>query len=316
VAIAGYPPAQHFLSDLGMEAEVVSSTDARVRLRVTPHITTADGGVRAGVLATLVDVVGGSAALRALAPDWLATADLALEMVRPATGPWVEARGSVVRRGKTVLVVEALVFNVDADGNQVVGTDGAEVGVAGGPAAPVAWATMTFAVLPARPAAPTSTATSTATATTGINPDLPTRWSFTGAGLDRPVVEALSIAVVDPARGRVSMPVHPYLFNSFGAVQGGVMALVGEVAGAAAVAAVGGTGADSTVVTGLQVAYLALGRVGPIVSRARVLEAGEQGIGGSAVIELLDEGADGRVTTVINVGTAVVDAGGPAVGGE
>jgi len=312
VAIAGYPPTQHFLSDLGMEAEIVSSTDARVRLRVTPHITAADGGVRAGVLATLVDVVGGSAALRALAPDWLATADLALEMVRPATGPWIEARGSVVRRGKTVLVVEALVFNVDVEGNQVVDADGAEVGAAGGPAAPVAWATMTFAVLPARTATPTSTAMSTSE----INPDLPTRWSFTGTGLDRPVVDALSIAVVDPARGRVSMPVHPYLFNSFGAVQGGVMALIGEVAGAAAVAAAGGTDADSTVVTGLQVAYLALGRVGPIVSRARVLEAGERGIGGSAVIELLDAGADERVTTVINVGAVVVDPTSRAVRGE
>lgn len=304
MAIAGYPPAQHYLSDLGMEAEVASATDARVRLRVTPHITGADGGVRAGVVATLVDVAGGSAALRALGPDWLATADLALEMVRPATGPWIEARGSVVRRGKTVLVVEALVFNVDADGAEVV--------AAGDPAAPVAWATMTFAILPARTAAPMSTAMSTSE----TNPDLPTRWSFTGPGLDRPVVEALSISVVDPARGRVSMPVHAYLFNSFGAVQGGVMALIGEVAGAAAVATVGGTDAASTVVTGLQVAYLALGRVGPIVSRARVLETGERGIGGSAVIELLDEGADGRVTTVINVGTVVVDPTVPAVRSE
>ncbi len=308
MAIAGYPPAQHFLSDLGMEAEVASATDARVRLRVTPHITAADGGVRAGVVATLVDVVGGSAALRALGPDWLATADLALEMVRPATGPWVEARGSVVRRGKTVLVVEALVFNVDADGDELVGDEvvgGA--GGSGGPAAPVAWATMTFAILPAR--------TGASAVTSEANPDLPRRWSFTGPGLDRPVVDALSISVVDPGRGRVSMPVRPYLFNSFGAVQGGVMALIGEVAGAAAVADAGGIDADSTVVTGLQVAYLALGRVGPIVSRARVLEAGERGMGGSAVIELLDEGADGRVTTVINVGTVVVEPTGPAVRG-
>ncbi len=295
MAIAGYPPAQHFLSDLGMEAEVTSATDARVRIRVTPHITGADGGVRAGVLATLVDVVGGSAALRALAPDWLATADLALEMVRPAIGPWVEARGSVVRRGKTVLVVEALVFNVTADGAEGFDADD--------PADPVAWATMTFAVLPARAAA----------ATSRVNPDLPTRWAFTGPGLDRSVVDVLSVSVLDPAQGRVSMPVREYLFNSFGAVQGGVMALLGEVAGAAAVAAAAGTETASTVVTGLQVAYLALGRVGPIVSRTRVLDAGERGVGGSAVIELLDEGAEGRVTTLINVGTVVVDAGGPVV---
>ena len=73
----------------------------------------------------------------------------------------------------------------------------------------------------------------------------------------------------------------------------------------------------AAVVTDLQVAYLALGRVGPIVSRARVLDGGRAGIGGSAVVELLDEGADGRLTTVVNVRAPRWSiAGGPAVGGE
>ncbi len=62
MAFGGYPPVRHFLSDLGMEAEVTTESTARVRIPVTPYVTGADGGVRAGVLATLVDVVGGSAA--------------------------------------------------------------------------------------------------------------------------------------------------------------------------------------------------------------------------------------------------------------
>jgi uncharacterized protein (TIGR00369 family) len=291
VVVTGYPPATHYLSDLGMEAEVESETTARVRIRVTPHITAADGGVRAGVLATLVDVVGGSAALRALRPDWLATADLTLQMVRPATGPYVEARGSVVRKGRTILVVEAPVFNVEEDGSDVLDAEGV--------AAPVAWATMTFAILPNRESGPM----------VEVAEDLPVRWAFTGPGLDRPVEEELSIEVVDAAGGRVSMPVRAYLFNSFGAVQGGVMALLGDVAGAAALAAVAGSEPGAMVVTDLQIAYLSLGRVGPIVSRSRVLGAGGDASGGSAVVELLDEGADGRLTTVINVGAVPFDAG-------
>jgi hypothetical protein len=45
------------------------------------------------------------------------------------------------------------------------------------------------------------------------------------------------------------------------------------------------------------------------VSRSRVLGAGGDASGGSAVVELLDEGTDGRLTTVINVGAVPFDAG-------
>ena len=56
-------------------------------------------------------------------------------------------------------------------------------------------------------------------------------------------------------------------------------------------------------VTDLQVAYLALGKVGPIVSSARVLATGPDGRAG-AVVELRDAGADDRLTTVVNVTAA------------
>ena len=61
------------------------------------------------------------------------------------------------------------------------------------------------------------------------------------------------------------------------------------------------------VVTDLQIAYLALGKVGPIVSSTRVLATGPDGRSG-AVVELRDSGADDRLTTVVNVTAAPVDA--------
>ncbi len=279
--VAGeYPPTRHFLSDLGLEAEIHSLTSATVRIRATPAVLGVDGGVRPGVLATLVDVVGGSAALRALHPDWMATADLTLQTVRPVVGPLVEARAEVLRRGRTTLVIEALVFNVAEDGTVVDDAPGAS-----GPR-PAAWASMTFAVLPGR----------SATAMGDVSPDLPAHWSFRGAGFDRPVVETLGIA---EGPDGASMPVHDYLRNSFGAVQGGTLALLAEVAGAEALGAARGTEGDALVVTDLVVTYLALGREGPIGSRTTVLEAGEGA--GSAQVELFDRGAGDRPTTLVGV---------------
>ena len=219
MTLAGYPPAEHLLGDLGMEAELTTETTARVRTRVTPQVCSADGGVRAGVLATLVDIVGGAIAARVLQPDWMATADLTIGLVGPPVGPWVEARGSVLRRGRTTLVIEALVVAVDEVGGDLV--------IDGRAPDPVAWASMTFAVLPAKePESPVQQAT-----------ELPMRWAFRGGELGLPILEALPVTVLDAAAGRVSVPARPYLHNSFGAVQGGVIALIAEAAGAEALGA-------------------------------------------------------------------------------
>jgi acyl-coenzyme A thioesterase PaaI-like protein len=194
----------------------------------------------------------------------------------------VEARGSVLRRGRTTLVVEALVVSVDHDGGDVT--------VDGRITDPVAWASMTFAVLPAKdPSAAADRST-----------DLPVRWGFRGGALALPVLDALPVTVLDGSAGRVSVPARPYLHNSFGAVQGGVIALIAEAAGAEALGAAQGRDGSGMVVTDLQIAYLALGRVGPIVTSTRVLATGPDGRAG-AVVELRDSGADDRLTTVVNV---------------
>ena len=202
-----YSAAPHFVADLGVNTEVTSDTTARATLPVTRHITGGDGGVRVGVLATLVDMAGGFLGVRVLQPDWMATADLTIQVVRPATGPVVEARASVLRRGRTTLVIEATLYNVPEVGADLPAGAGEDL---------VAWSTVTFAVLPA----------SASTPTLEVPMDVPNRWSLTGAGFDVPVAEALLISVVDPAAGRVSMPKHRYLLNSLDAVQGGAMALV------------------------------------------------------------------------------------------
>ena len=253
---------------------MTSESTARVRTRVTPFVTTVDGGVRSGVLATLVDVVGGAIAARVLLPDWMATADLTMQLIGPVHGPWVEARGALVRRGRTTLVIEAQVVCVDDDG-------GAST-VDGRPAGPVAWASMTFSVMSSRNPSSPGTVGRRPARRDGRSP---------GAGSTGPSSTPWRIEVLDAAAGRLSVPVLPYLHNSFGAMQGGVIALVAEAAGAEALAAARGLDGDAFVVTDLQIAYLALGRIGPVVTSARVLGTGPDGRAG-AVVELRDSGAE------------------------
>ncbi len=285
MVVGGYPPATHFLGDLGFVSEVLSDTSAKGRTRVSPFVAGADGGARVGVVATLVDVVGGLLGVRILRPDWMATADMTVQLVRPALGPFVEARVELVRRGRTTMVLEALVVNVDEHGTELSGDSD-----------PVAWSTTTFAVLPG----------GNRTMDQDLPFDLPTTMAIgDGTGLSRSLLDTLGISIVDPAAGRVSLPVHPYVHNSIQGVQGGAMALLGDVAATEALGAAAGLGPGSVVVTDLQVAYLTLGRVGPIVTRATVLDgsgvehAARTGAS-SAVVELVDSGAEDRLCTVIN----------------
>jgi uncharacterized protein (TIGR00369 family) len=294
VAITGYPPAHHLLTDLGMEGEVVSPTEVHLTMEANPYVLGPDGGVRAGVLATVVDVVGGSVALRAAGRQRMATADLVVEMARPARGPVIEARAVLRRRGRTTLVVEAVVVE---RGNGAAPSAPTARTAPSAQAVPVAWASMTFALLPG--------ANETAgeeSASVDVAPEMPDRWAFTGDGFERPVLETLGIEVIDAEAGSLSMPALPYHRNSFGAVQGGAMALLAEAAGAEAMRAARGPGADPPAVSGLQVAYLALGRDGPITSRARILDPGPDA--SCAVVELSDAGSQDRVTTLVNVGAA------------
>src|ERR1044072_9280227 len=71
-----------------------------------PEVRNPSGSVRAGALAVLVDVVGGGLAAVAAPPGWIGTADATLHLTpRPVVGD-VEARGRVLRQGRTTVVLE------------------------------------------------------------------------------------------------------------------------------------------------------------------------------------------------------------------
>src|SRR5436190_6645851 len=103
---ATYPPDRHLLRDLRLEFDHSDATSSKAWMPVVPELCASDGSVRAGALATLVDVIGGGLAATVAHPDWIATADLTLHLVGATTQGSVEARARVVHAGRTTVVIE------------------------------------------------------------------------------------------------------------------------------------------------------------------------------------------------------------------
>ena len=234
---------------------------------VVPELCADDGSVRAGALATLVDVIGGGLAATAAQPDWIATADLTLHVVGPATSGSVAADARVVHAGRTTVVIEV----------ELLDQSGREIGLA----------TMSFARLPRRDENPDIRA-STATG--------PTTMALATSRLETSLIDMLGARVIDAARGELEVPVAEWSLNSLGAMQGGAVATVID---AAAELATRSATSEPLVVTDLQITYLALGRVGPIRTRANVLGVGPGYA--QARVELVDTGSESRVTSVARV---------------
>jgi uncharacterized protein (TIGR00369 family) len=270
--MTAYPPDEHMLRDLRFTFDHnPEGRTSRAWMPVVPEICTDQGHARAGALATLVDVIGGGLAANAAAPNWIATADLTLHVVAGASpGSVVEARGSVLRAGRTTVVIEVA----------LVADDAREIGSA----------TMSFSVLARRE----------------INPDVdavrnpgPSTMATAQSRMRAPFLDALSLTVVDAAAGVVDVPVADWSRNSMAAMQGGVVATVVDAAAEVAVRAATN---EPLIVSDLQVTYLGFGRVGPVRTRTEVLVANDAWA--AARVDLADAGAEHReMTTASAVAT-------------
>jgi uncharacterized protein (TIGR00369 family) len=231
------------------------------RLPVTPDLCDEAGVVRAGIVATLVDVVGGALSVRTAAPDWAVTADLSVRAYPhrfPTGGDGVlEARGSVVRAGR-----RSVVLDIDL--------------------APAGHATMSFAVM-SRSAVNRFTVADEAEARG-------TRFEWPADAPAVPYFEHVGLATAD---GAATVPLADDVGNSFGALQGGMVATLADAAAALA-------GGGRTVA--LDAYYLGLGRVGPF--RAVGTRLGP----GVVRVEVRDSGADDRLMTVALAGVEPVAA--------
>jgi acyl-coenzyme A thioesterase PaaI-like protein len=263
------------LRDLALTVEHHEDGTSAGRLPVADAVLDDHGRVRAGILATLVDAIGGGLAAYAAAPGWIATADLDLQLTGARTdGAAVDAIGRVLRAGRSTVVIA-----VDLAAGSV----------------PLGLATMTFAVLPRRdsnPVMPEDRATGPQSL-----------MANDASGFSVPVLDAFGIRTVDAASGHVELEPNEYVENSLGAVQGGAVACIVERAAELALSHAAGR---PLAPVGLQLTYLALAREGPIRSAVEVLGVAHKRSGGwgSARVSLFDDGAD-RLTTVGRVAAAV-----------
>jgi acyl-coenzyme A thioesterase PaaI-like protein len=266
-----YPPAKHVLRDLRLWSEAGAEPPC-AGMPVAPELFGATGARAAGALGVLVDAVGGGGALRAsleraapgaAGPGWIATSDMRLHWLAPARRGELVARAQALRSGRTNIVLEV------------------EVHAA---ASLVAHATVAFSRLEAQ----------------GEYQQRPRgerlgRVAFggEGAGFARPFAEALGASLADAAAGVVELPLGPYVGNSLGGLQGGVAVALLDLAAEAA----GGAWLGRPVATrDLAVHFLALGRSGPMRTRAtRLRRVGEDVL---LRIESRDAGAENRLCTV------------------
>lgn len=258
-----YPPEHHLLRDLQIHGSR-SGDEVRNATEVVDGMRDDTGGLRLGVMATLLDTSGAAVALTAVQPDWIATADLSAHALRPVRGGWAEVACRPLRVGAGRVVVEAAM--VDDNG----------VECAGG--------LMAFARIPG--------SATTATIRERAGDSTLARTMEGGVPLTDSILDRCGFEPVGP--GQLRFEKAEYVRNSFGTVNGGVMALAAE---AAAVSACGeGRAVD------LHVHYLEQIGDGPAGVSAEVVRHTEQDR--LCQVRITDL-ADGRLAAVADVNVSV-----------
>lgn len=106
----------HVLAQLGMREVPATTGGYAMEMAVGPRLTNNRGGLQGGLLATMVDIVAGCAALDGLPEGQsVATADMHLHFLSAVTVGPAHAEATVVRRGKRTAVVQVDVHDRGRD---------------------------------------------------------------------------------------------------------------------------------------------------------------------------------------------------------
>jgi acyl-coenzyme A thioesterase PaaI-like protein len=238
-----------FLQDIGYTQDI-SDGVSRGWLQITDELRAPGSSqVRASVLATMSDVWTGALAGMACAPRLALTLDLTAHILGDVGGDRLDIVGTLLKQGRTTIVAETE-FRHPATG------------------AVVALSHATFVASP-RPQ-------------DVIGPLASARTS--GNALNRHIAEALGAEVLSP--GVAVIERGPYVNQPSGTLQGGVVAVLAELAAESL------TGAR---VLELEVRYLSAVRVGPARTSARAMDDH------TVRVEVCDTGNHDRLATVVMV---------------
>jgi uncharacterized protein (TIGR00369 family) len=272
-----YPPPDHMLRDLSIEVTTTGKGRARIQAPVVPETCSENGFMYVGLLAALVDVLGGVIAIPAVSPDWISTSSLSIHTTRHVMPGRVLAEGTVLRSGRTSIVI-GVEIRTERTGLRNKMT-------------PAGFAMITYSRL-------SGNKTGLQLKTKG-DPHESERFLLRGAGLHIPFMEKAGIHILDRAAGRLLLKMQDYVRNSLGSLQGGMTAFLADLAGQY-VASEGREHSGQT--RDLVIHYMAPGIAGPFQTEADVLRMDPHAA--LTRIHVLDQGIDQRLMAIVlnNVG--------------
>jgi uncharacterized protein (TIGR00369 family) len=108
---------QTIMATIGARLERVAPGEVDVRLPVRPDLAQQHGFVHAGVVTTIVDSACGYAALTLMPPGAaVLSVEFKVNLLAPAAGVALVARGRVLKPGRTISVCTGEVSAIDAAG--------------------------------------------------------------------------------------------------------------------------------------------------------------------------------------------------------
>lgn len=114
---------QRFMATLGATLTHIAPGEVDISLAYDERLTQQHGFLHAGALATIADSAGGYAALTVMPSDAaVLSIEFKINMLSPAEGPLLVARGRVVRPGRTIVVCRADVVSVRGGTEKLVAT--------------------------------------------------------------------------------------------------------------------------------------------------------------------------------------------------
>ena len=102
---------QGLMGTLGATLVSITPGLVEIALTPTPAISQQHGFVHAGAVSAIADSAAGYAALSLMSPDrGVLTTEFKINLVAPATGDRILARGAVVKAGRSLTLVQSEVF--------------------------------------------------------------------------------------------------------------------------------------------------------------------------------------------------------------
>jgi uncharacterized protein (TIGR00369 family) len=104
---------QAFMTTLGARLLRVASGEVEIELPISAHLCQQHGFVHAGAVSSIADSAAGYAALTTMpAGSGILTAEFKINLLAPAAGERLIAKGKVVKAGRTLTLALAEVFAV------------------------------------------------------------------------------------------------------------------------------------------------------------------------------------------------------------